>query len=355
MAGIPIYTESPISPVAAKATAITPQTAAAPQSPYDSAPERSPSPYTPATTTAAAPTSTSAYMPAQPAAAPAARTSYIPAEPTSTSTLPTPTQSQPQPTPTTSLPTMTSSSSPAPQPGALPAPFVPKSRTPSPGRSIPPPPKAGEKVQPPSYYSPTPTPTYFSSPQPFPPQMSFPPTTDPRAAGVPPAGVTSSAQQANGGYSYANGNINGLLSPQSARLPYGQPQQPGQHSAYASPAQTPLTATGPGDISSRRSFEHPPGYVQNPYAADMTPDQRFATAHSPGSPSLGWNATGPAKSPGILGTGVSAPVGGLGGILNGGGGSGDESVWGMVGGWVKGVGKKVGEVEESVWKKINGT
>ena len=113
----------------------------------------------------------------------------------------------------------------------------------------------------------------------------------------------------------------------------------------------------------RRSLEHPPGYVQNPYAADMTPEQRFATQHSPHSPTLGWNTSGAAKSPGVLGTGItlpgglsglSSPVGNLGGILNGGGSGEEESVWGMFGGWVKGVGKKVGEVEGEIWRRVNG-
>lgn len=49
-----------------------------------------------------------------------------------------------------------------------------------------------------------------------------------------------------------------------------------------------------------------------------------------------------------------SPGKGKGGILNGDGTSGDESVWGMVGGWVKGVGKKMGEVEGEVWRRING-
>ena len=43
------------------------------------------------------------------------------------------------------------------------------------------------------------------------------------------------------------------------------------------------------------------------------------------------------------------------GILNGTGAAGDgEGVWGVVGGWVRGVGKKVGEVEGEVWRRING-
>ncbi|MCJ1397984.1 hypothetical protein MMC11_001180 [Xylographa trunciseda] len=299
MAGVQIYTESPISP--AKATALTPRT---------------PSPYAPSltegttTSNSSSPSTTSAYTPAYP------------------SSLPTPTQS------TSSLPTRTTSTPPSPQPSALPTPFVPKSRTPSPRREIPPPPKVGEKVQPPSYYSPVPTPTYFAAPQPF-GFTAIP--TDPRSAGLGPKQTSSTVPNTPYGNGYASSN--GLLSPQSARLPYNQ-----SASAGTSPAQTPIT-------DGRPSFEHPPGYVQNPYAADMTPEQRFGTAHSPHSPTLGWNTSGVAKSPGLLG-GLTSPVSGLGGILNGGGE--EESVWNMVGGWMKGVGKKVGEVEGEVWRRING-
>ena len=90
--------------------------------------------------------------------------------------------------------------------------------------------------------------------------------------------------------------------------------------------------------------------MQNPYAADLTPEARFATQKSPGSPSLGSGAG--VKSPGILGGLGSPGKGGMGmGILNGtGGGVGEEGVWG----WIKGVGRKVGEVEGEVWKRING-
>ncbi|KAL9119404.1 MAG: hypothetical protein Q9187_004040, partial [Circinaria calcarea] len=221
MSGIPIFTESPISP--SKATAITPQTTALPQSPF--------SPAAAATPTA---TATSSYPPAQPG-----------------SSLPTSTQ------PSTSTKTITP---PPPQPGALPTPSTASSRSPSPRRDIPPPPRVGEKAHPPSYYAPQPTPTptgHFVSPQPFPPQMSFPSPSDPRPFGQPPASTTLTS--------------NNLLSPpQSARIPPFSPSSP------------------TGDISTRKSLEHPPGYVQNPYAADMTPEQRFATQKSPGSPSLGY-------------------------------------------------------------------
>lgn len=110
----------------------------------------------------------------------------------------------------------------------------------------------------------------------------------------------------------------------------------------------------------QNSLEHPPGYVQNPYAADMTPEQRFASQRGAGSPSLGYNdnnaVLGGVKSP----SGVFQGFGGMasprpgGGILNGDGKNEDGSVWGVVSGWAKGAGKKLGEVEGEVWRRING-
>ena len=93
----------------------------------------------------------------------------------------------------------------------------------------------------------------------------------------------------------------------------------------------------------------------------MTPEQRFATQHGPGSPSLGYgngNGSG-VKSPGGMLSGLTSPLGGLssplGGILNGSGNEDNgEGVWGALGGWVKGAGKKLSQVEGEVWKRING-
>ena len=55
-------------------------------------------------------------------------------------------------------------------------------------------------------------------------------------------------------------------------------------------------------------------------------------------------------------SGMTSPgvgtAGSRGGILDN--GSDDGSVWGMVSGWAKTAGKKMGEVEGEVWKRING-
>lgn len=304
--GIEIHTASPISP--AKATAITPRTSALSPSPY--------MPATAATSTTPSINTTADPPPPQPQQQPSGLPT--PTIPSSFSTAsPPPTQTQHAPPP--------------PQPFALPTPFIPKSRTPSPRREIPPPPKVGEKPKPAAYYSPTPTPTYFQSSQPFSPHTGLSSPMAPRTAGLPPRSVTSVSH-------------NGLLSPQSARLPYNSPL----------PTPTNTTTAAGDDISTARpSLEHPPGYVQNPYASDMTPEQRFATEqqNGAGSPRLGYvNGGSTARSPGFVMGGLGSPKGS---ILDGNGGV-EESIWGVMGGWVKGVGKKMGEVEEEVWKRING-
>lgn len=86
----------------------------------------------------------------------------------------------------------------------------------------------------------------------------------------------------------------------------------------------------------RASLEHPPGYVQNPFASDMTPDQRFAAKQQQENrsdilPSLGYidNAEGP--RPGL---------------------EEDETVWGTVKEWVKETGEIASKLGEEVWDKI---
>ncbi|MCJ1254782.1 hypothetical protein MMC24_002598 [Lignoscripta atroalba] len=293
MSGIPIHTESPIS--LAKASAVTPQTTTAP------APTPS---FTPATSTASAPQS---YHPAQPgASAPAptqAASQYTPST---------------QPTPTRTTATLTSKDRPPPpQPGAFPVPASSAYTTPKP--NIPPPPKAGEKPHPPSYYEPAlPTSTPTQLPQPYPPQTTFPPLSNPNTQGAqPPASLT-----------YTTFNASHI---KPTTLPF--------------PAPSTAANTGvPGNITHHGSLQHPPGYVQNPYAADIPP-QQFNTQQSGNHPFAsgynGNNVSSERRGSGILGVG-------------GGGNDEDESVWSTVGKWAKGVGEKVGEMEGEVWKRING-
>ena len=72
--------------------------------------------------------------------------------------------------------------------------------------------------------------------------------------------------------------------------------------------------------------------MQNPYATDMTPQQRFthqATERTNGSPALGYT-----------------PESGGGNVVEG----MTETMWK----WAKGIGENVGKAEEAVWRKIEG-
>ena len=88
----------------------------------------------------------------------------------------------------------------------------------------------------------------------------------------------------------------------------------------------------------RRSLEHPPGYVQNPYAADLTPTQRLGQ-HSNQSSTMGY--TGP--------SGMSAGAS-SGGIFNAEDG---DSIWDTARKWAKVAGEKASEAEKEVWRRIN--
>lgn len=195
-------------------------------------------------------------------------------------------------------PTATSKSTnipPAPQPGTAPVPPPPTTTT-KPG--LPPPPKAGEKPMPPEYYAPVhPTPT---KPQPYPPQMAQPPLGS-YPNGIPPGSTTSTTE----------------------------PSFP----LSALPIKLPEASAG---SPTRASLEHPPGYVQNPYAADMTPAQRLSAPQqeneSETSPSLGF--TDNAK-------GVHAGFGE------------EESVWSMATKWAKKKGEQASELHGQVWEKID--
>lgn len=199
------------------------------------------------------------------------------------------------PTPTTAAPT-TSNGPPPPQPGAVPAPQSPMTTA---RASLPPPPRAGEKPQPPEYYAPVQSQT--AQPQPYPPQMSHPPPES--RTGVPPASVTS---------------VRTTLA----------------HPSATSPTSLPVSA----DTCGRGSLEHPPGYTQNPYASDLTPDQRLGTEQqgtenkSDTLPSLGYNNSSRKKSSGAMDDG--------------------ESVFDAAMKWGKQKGRQLGDLHEQVWDSI---
>ena len=195
-------------------------------------------------------------------------------------------------------PTATSKSTyspPAPQPGAAPIPPPPTTTT---KPSLPPPPKAGEKPMPPGYYAPVHS--TATKLQPYPPQMAQPPLGS-YPNGIPPRSTISTTEPS---------------------FPLSAP-----------PINLPAASAG---SPSRASLEHPPGYVQNPYASDMTPAQRLAASRreneSETSPSLGItnNANG-----------------------NHAGSGEEESVWSMTTKWARKKGEQASELHGQVWEKID--
>ena len=196
-------------------------------------------------------------------------------------------------------PTATSKSTyspPAPQPGTAPVPPPPATTT---KPSLPPPPKAGEKPMPPEYYAPVhSTPTRL---QPYPPQMAQPPLG-----------------------SYPNGIPHGSTT--STTVPSFPPSAP----------PISLTAASSAGSPTRASLEHPPGYVQNPYASDMTPAQRLAAPQreneSETSQPLGFTDNAKGSQAGF---------------------GDDESVWSMASKWAKRKGEQATELHGQVWEKID--
>ena len=186
-------------------------------------------------------------------------------------------------------------SPPAPQPGTVP---VPRPPTTTAKPSLPPPPKAGEKPMPPEYYTPVhPTPT---KPQPYPPQMAQPPLGS-YPNGIPPGSTTSSTEPS---------------------FPLSAP-----------PINLPVASAG---SPTRASLEHPPGYIQNPFASDMTPAQRLAAAQREGdsetSPSLGFTDNAKGNHAGF---------------------GEEESVWSIASKWAKKKGEQASELHGQVWEKID--
>ena len=81
----------------------------------------------------------------------------------------------------------------------------------------------------------------------------------------------------------------------------------------------------------RASLEHPPGYMQNPFASDMTPDQRLAAEQQQENqsntlPSLGY--IDDSKGPRL-------------------GSEDDETVWGTAKKWAKETGEQAGKLWDS--------
>lgn len=218
-----------------------------------------------------------ARLPEQSATPTAASQTYNPARPGAVA-----------PTPTSKNTSKSSYDPPAPQPRAVPIPSQP---TITAKPSLPPPPKAGERPMPSEFYAPVRS--VAAPPQPFPPQMSQSSLGAPQR-GLPPGSTTS-----------------------TTTAPSFPPSAP--------PVKPPTSTEG-------ASLEHPQGYVQNPFASDMTADQRFATGlqedRSDNPPSLGYadNKQGPSKG-------------------------GDESALETAAGWAKEQARKAGELHGWIWEK----
>ncbi len=243
-----------------------------------------------------APIQSTPYQPSTTANSSVDPSSYTPAQP-----------GQAIPAPTRTSTHATDHGPPAPQPGAIPHPPPPATTAKA---TIPPPPKAGEALQPPSYYAPH-TSAAPSLPQPYPPQMSQPPVQ---------------AHSLNGGVpAHSTTDSTSITSHQPIILPTALP------TSKDPSAPTPA------------SLEHPPGYVQNRFATEMTAEQRFANLQqerqenstAPSEPVLGYM---PNRS--RSGSSVSAVTGG--------------DIWEGAKKYLGQVGEKVSEVEGKTWDWING-
>jgi len=152
-----------------------------------------------------------------------------------------------------------------------------------------------------------------------------------------------------------------------AYVPFQSPGPAPNEPTRAQPAgSTTSSYAPPGALADsyapRKSLDHPPGYVQNPYAQVMTPRQRFAQEH-PSSRASGsgygtssGSDTGERKG-GILGN-ISDALGGLTGVGGSGaglpgGGSGEGGIMETRGNLAKTAGTRLAELEGEVWKRIN--
>jgi len=124
----------------------------------------------------------------------------------------------------------------------------------------------------------------------------------------------------------------------------------------------------PGSAPRSSPAEHPAGYVQDPYAAEMTAQQRASmeaidSGESRAGAGLGGWMAGLANVGAAAGDAITGNGGGGAGSGSGSGsgrGFGDEGatqgekVWGAVKGFAGTIGEKAVELEEEVWRRVNG-
>ena len=93
---------------------------------------------------------------------------------------------------------------------------------------------------------------------------------------------------------------------------------------------------------SELSLDHPPGYVQNRHATDMTAEQRLAAQKE--------EASNRSRQESVLG--YAGPGGGGGGGLNNGGDTA-AGIWEGAKSLAGQVGQKAGELHGEIWDRIN--
>lgn len=245
---------------------------------------------------------------------------------------------------------------PAPQPAAFPKPTTGFAGNGIP-RTVPPPPRAGQAV--------SPMPRGPNAGQrevhmrdsagreilEYPPQMSIPPPSITRA----PFSSTMSLD-ARTAVSTSQAYMPSTMHPQPVSITdayLASTRQQRQQDERLSEVAAAQRGDEQRDV---QHLEHPPGYVQNAYAAELSSDQRRAmdvieekdVRERNGSLGLG------------MGMGMGVFGGGHGnahahGNVNGGGGDDEgEGIWGSAKRWVGSAGSKLSEGEKEVWRRING-
>lgn len=194
-------------------------------------------------------------------------------------------------------------------------------------------------------FAPTPTNTVASTSidNPPPPQPGATPVPQPTAKPVlppPPKDGEALTSYASINHVHAQSQPTpaALLGPNRQRHPGTSATSTATDRTFADIApQTNLFAQGTSTAEASR--DHPPGYVQNPYASDMTPDQRFMieqreTQNGSGiKPSLDYNDNASKK----------------GSVLHE-----DDNMWNSAVEWGKEKGKQLGDLHEKVWDSIGG-
>ncbi|TGO42472.1 hypothetical protein BHYA_0008g00630 [Botrytis hyacinthi] len=310
MSGIPRYNNAPLN---ARSGVPVPPTGPSTFS-ETAAPASSSEPLNRSNPTTTLPSSSS-YPRAQPAAAVPIPTGIANSQRYAPPPAAAVTTAKPEPTRTTKE---DSDVPPAPQPGAFPKPttgFAGNTFA-SQTKSVPPPPRAG------SSYAVNHNATPSMPPNPsagqvgtgenhteYPPQMTIPPPSVTRATFSTTMTMdANTAAQTSGSY--------GTMHPQPVSV----------GDAYAH--RTQQENEGYGQRRSVEYLEHPPGYVQNAYAAELSSDQRRA-----------------------MDVNERRENASVGGVISGGE---EEGIWGSAKRWVGSAGSKLSEGEKEVWRRING-